>query len=89
MYCVQEVCGLTWSPHGNYLASGGNDNTVQLWDPAVLRPIKSITEHLSAVKAVSWCPWQAGVLATAGGTIDRTIRSTVLFFTPFLSFFLI
>ena len=86
MYCVQEVCGLTWSPHGNYLASGGNDNTVQLWDPAVLRPIKSITEHLSAVKAVSWCPWQAGVLATAGGTIDRTIRSTV-FFTPFVSFF--
>ena len=87
MYCVQEVCGLTWSPDGKYLASGGNDNTVQLWDPAAgPRTIKSITEHLSAVKAVSWCPWQAGVLATAGGTVDRTIRSIVLFFTPFESF---
>ena len=70
----QEVCGLTWSPDGKYLASGGNDNTVQIWDPAVLRPIKSVTDHLSAVKAVSWCPWQTGVLATAGGTVDRTIR---------------
>ena len=65
---------MTWSPDGKYLASGGNDNTVQIWDPAVLRPIKSVTDHLSAVKAVSWCPWQTGVLATAGGTVDRTIR---------------
>ena len=23
---------------------------------------------------MSWCPWQANVLATAGGTVDRTVR---------------
>lgn len=71
---TQEVCGLTWSPDGKMLASGGNDNMVHLWDPSELRPIHSISEHQSAVKAVSWCPWQKGVLATAGGTVDRTIR---------------
>jgi len=70
----QEVCGLKWSPDGKFLASGGNDNTVHLWDPAAPRPINSITEHQSAVKAMSWCPWQRGVLATAGGTVDRTLR---------------
>jgi len=72
---TQEVCGLTWSPDGKNLASGGNDNTVQLWDAAASsRPLHTITEHQSAVKAVSWCPWQRGTLATAGGTVDRTIR---------------
>lgn len=28
----QEVCGLKWSPNGTYLASGGNDNTINIWD---------------------------------------------------------
>lgn len=70
----QEVCGLVWSPEGRLLASGGNDNTVHLWETGRDRPLHTITEHQSAVKAVSWCPWQPGVLATAGGTVDRTIR---------------
>ena len=29
---TQEVCGLKWSPAGNLLASGGNDNTLNIWD---------------------------------------------------------
>lgn len=72
---TQEVCGLTWAKDGRTLASGGNDNCVQLWDwQGGDSPLHTITAHQSAVKAVSWCPWQAGVLATAGGTVDRTIR---------------
>jgi len=30
--------------------------------------------HIAAVKAVSWCPWQRHLLATGGGTADRTIK---------------
>lgn len=30
----QEVCGLKWSPSGNQLASGGNDNMLLIWDAA-------------------------------------------------------
>ena len=30
----QEVCGLRWSPDGRYLASGGNDNLLCIWDAA-------------------------------------------------------
>ena len=26
------------------------------------------------MKAVAWCPWQAGILATGGGTADKTIK---------------
>lgn len=29
---TQEVCGLEWSPDGNTLASGANDNLLCLWD---------------------------------------------------------
>ena len=28
----QEICGLKWSHEGNYLASGGNENWVCLWN---------------------------------------------------------
>lgn len=27
----QEVCGLKWSPSGQQLASGGNDNLLHVW----------------------------------------------------------
>ncbi len=30
--------------------------------------------HTAAVKAISWCPWQRNILASGGGTIDRTLR---------------
>jgi len=28
----QEVCGLRWSPEENFLASGGNENHIYVWD---------------------------------------------------------
>ena len=31
---TQEVCGLSWSPDGQYLASGANDNALCIWDAA-------------------------------------------------------
>ena len=30
--------------------------------------------HSAAVKAMSWCPWQRHILATGGGTKDKTIK---------------
>lgn len=78
---TQEVCGLSWSPDGTMLASGGNDNLVCIWDhmnavtsESIQKPRHVLTEHQAAVKAVAWCPWQKGVLATGGGTADRSIK---------------
>ena len=71
----QEVSGLKWSPDGNYLASGGNDNVVNIWANDVgddtIKPLHELTEHTSSVKALAWCPWKAQVLASGGGTVHR------------------
>jgi len=78
---TQEVCGLKWSPDGSLLASGGNDNLLCIWDAAVrsgsdsvCAPKFALTEHQAAVKALAWCPWQKNVLASGGGTADRSIK---------------
>jgi len=71
---TQEVCGLRWSPDERILASGGNDNKIILWSLAKSNPITKFTEHTSAVKALGWSPHKYGLLASGGGTQDRSIK---------------
>lgn len=74
------MCGLKWSPDGKFLASGANDNLLNIWPQlpdqmyTTSRPLHTFSEHQAAVKALAWCPWQPGVLASGGGTADRCIR---------------
>ncbi|XP_059478769.1 fizzy-related protein homolog [Neocloeon triangulifer] len=70
----QEVCGLKWSPDNQYLASGGNDNRLYVWNLHSLQPVQTYSEHLAAVKAIAWSPHHHGLLASGGGTADRCIR---------------
>ena len=72
----QEICSLQWSPEGTYLASGGNDNKLCLFTnhlQANQQPMNIMTDHMAAVK-VAWCPYQRNLLATGGGSADRTIK---------------
>ncbi|CAA6669738.1 unnamed protein product [Spirodela intermedia] len=55
-----DVCGLRWSAGGNLLASGGNDNRVA-------RP-------LSGGAGPRMVPHQPNLLASGGGTADRSIK---------------
>lgn len=70
----QEVCGLKWNSEGTCLASGGNDNKVCLWEMASTTPVKVLDGHKAAVKALAWCPWKRQMIATGGGSADKTIR---------------
>ncbi|KAL8281361.1 hypothetical protein RQP46_006395 [Phenoliferia psychrophenolica] len=79
-----EVCGLEWRTEvagglsgggQGLLASGGNDNVVNVWDGRMTSaPKMSKTNHTAAVKALAWCPWNPSLLASGGGTNDRTIH---------------
>ena len=152
---TQQICGLSWSPNGEFFASGANDNGCCLFDvkdvlslpsvhnsftdfekphkdhcrirfevkedsfsppnsgssitsipesskqeipgdngeskeksgvgrrsQAILDGILYISEghqkhkwiHSAAVKAIAFCPWQRGLLATGGGSNDRAIH---------------
>ncbi|WJX50261.1 hypothetical protein P8452_36591 [Trifolium repens] len=77
----QEVCGLKWSPSGQQLASGGNDNVVHIWDRSVVslnsptRCLHRFEEHRAAVKALAWCPFQSNLLASGGGVGDNCIKT--------------
>eukprot|EP00792_Barthelona_sp_PAP020_P006118 TRINITY_DN2912_c1_g1_i1.p1 TRINITY_DN2912_c1_g1~~TRINITY_DN2912_c1_g1_i1.p1 ORF type:complete len:414 (-),score=86.05 TRINITY_DN2912_c1_g1_i1:44-1285(-) len=71
---VGEICGLEWSPNGQQLASGGNDNIVAVWRESTDAPIIQLNQHRAAVKALAWCPWQNNLLCTGGGTADRTLK---------------
>ncbi|URE40737.1 Anaphase-promoting complex subunit [Musa troglodytarum] len=79
----QEVCGLKWSGPGQQLASGGNDNLVHIWDlsMASANPPRGqnqwfhrFDDHMAAVKALAWCPFQSNLLASGGGGGDRCIK---------------
>lgn len=77
---TQEVCGLKWSNDYKYLASGGNDNIVNVWSAisgsvgTASTPLHVLNQHQAAVRALAWCPWQPNILATGGGTADRCIK---------------
>ncbi|GMH85049.1 hypothetical protein TL16_g10108 [Triparma laevis f. inornata] len=81
----QEVCGLSWNEDGSALASGGNENYLCLWDASMsqrrnnhstsaVSPRLTLNQHCAAVKALAWCPHHRGLLASGGGTADRTIK---------------
>ncbi|KAI8994713.1 WD40-repeat-containing domain protein [Pilobolus umbonatus] len=72
---TDNVIGLKWRDDGEYLASGGNDGLLNIYDVRNTKPHYSNSIHEgSAVKAIAWCPWNRGLLATGGGTNDKNIR---------------
>ncbi|KAJ5377328.1 WD repeat-containing protein srw1 [Penicillium cataractarum] len=70
----QEVCGLKWNTEDGQLASGGNDNKLMVWDKLNETPLYRFSDHCAAVKAIAWSPHQHHLLASGGGTADRTIK---------------
>ncbi|CAM0140020.1 WD repeat-containing protein slp1 [Umbelopsis sp. WA50703] len=71
---TDEVCGLKWRSDGVLLASGGNDNLVNIWDARSTKPKFTKASHNAAVKAMAWCPWNLNLLATGGGTSDKHVH---------------
>ncbi|WP_346433917.1 trypsin-like peptidase domain-containing protein [Nonomuraea composti] len=63
-----RVSAVAFSRDGKYLASGGNDATVRIWDTATGRQIRTLT---ISVDAVAFSPDGKYL---AGGSFDGTVR---------------
>ena len=65
------VYAASYSPDGQYVASGGDDTTVQVWEAATGRLVTHYGSHTLAVKALSWSP---DSLTIASGGDDKTMH---------------
>ena len=68
---TEAVSCLTFSPDGQTLASGSEDNTVRLWDVRTGRHLRTLTGHVKTVNSISFNP-DGQTLATSSD--DGTIR---------------
>lgn len=77
---MAEICGIEYRNDGQQFSTGGNDNLVCIWDARSThagnsaQPLFSKLNHKAAVKAMLWCPFQLSLLATGGGSSDKTIH---------------
>ncbi|XP_029654906.2 cell division cycle protein 20 homolog [Octopus sinensis] len=69
----RSVLNLKFSPSEYYLASGGDDGVVNIWDIRKLAKCNKIFAH-SVTKALAWCPWRSNVLATGGYETDGSLK---------------
>lgn len=75
MHHTQEVCGLGINKSSRYLATGGNDNKLYIYDYRRLDvPLKKCSQHKAAIKAISWSPNSPNLFVSGGGTADKTVK---------------
>lgn len=66
-----QVNSAAWSPRGNYLLTGNDDHTAQIWDISTGKQSQILADHQLYVRAVDWKPDEAQVLT---GSWDKTAR---------------
>ncbi|KAJ8299490.1 hypothetical protein KUTeg_023550, partial [Tegillarca granosa] len=70
----KEICGLQIPNRTQFLASGGDEGTVCIWDLKTMSCYRTIEAHAACSKALAWCPWRRSVIASGGGSADGYIR---------------
>ena len=66
-----QVYAVAWSPDGQYIASGGIDHTVQVWQALTGRNITTYAGHADLVLGLAWSP-DGKHIASAGS--DHSLR---------------
>jgi WD40 repeat protein len=66
-----QVNSAAWSPRGNYLLTGNDDHTAQIWDISTSKQSQVLADHQLFVRAVDWKPDETQVLT---GSWDKTAR---------------
>ena len=75
------MCGLRWSPDGKLLASGGNDNVLNIWPSTGLgtsdtEPMYTLTHHQAAVKVSGHTRCSVPKISPKARTFSKCFNST-------------
>ena len=61
---IDTVLALAWSPDGRRIASGGKDQTVQVWNVNTAANLLIYREHFGAtVTPISWSPYGTRIVS--------------------------
>ncbi|OBQ33703.1 MAG: hypothetical protein AN485_18045, partial [Anabaena sp. MDT14b] len=66
-----SVISVAYSPDGQTLASGSDDNTIKLWNVNTGNLLQTLTGHSQQVRSVAYSP---DGQTLASGSVDRTIK---------------
>jgi WD40 repeat protein/tRNA A-37 threonylcarbamoyl transferase component Bud32 len=66
-----QVWGVAFSPDGKWIASGGEDTTVKLWDATTGELLKTLRGHSSIVSRVAFSPDNREL---ASASFDKTVK---------------
>src|SRR5690349_7902515 len=66
---TRSVNAIVFSPDNRWLASGGKDNVIKIWDPATGNVLRTLYGHTSNVNALAVSP-DGTVLASGSGDIS-------------------
>ena len=63
-----------WDASMSRRGNANGFNRSENFDRSNIGPRLHLMQHKAAVKALAWCPFHRGLLASGGGTADRTIK---------------
>lgn len=72
-----KVLGISFSPNGYHLATGGEDNTCRIWDLRKKKSFYTIPAHSNLISQVKFEPHEGYFLVTA--SYDMTAKVYILF----------
>jgi eukaryotic-like serine/threonine-protein kinase len=62
----KEVHGVSFSPDGRYLASGGGNGKIRIWELAGAKVVQTLNSHTGFVVSVAFSPANPSWIASAG-----------------------
>jgi WD40 repeat protein len=68
---TRYVNSITFSPDGNYLATGSKDKTIKLWSIETLKEVATLQGHNDSVLSVAFSPDSKHI---ASSNSDKTVQ---------------